>query len=98
MSNIVAGASQGEVIKQVAEMAMTLSRPYLADYGSTRSRHDFTQRQLLSCLVLKAYLKTTYRGVVEILAVSDGLRQSLGLTQKLPHYTALQKFSARSQV
>jgi hypothetical protein len=98
MSKIPTEAPQGEVIQQVAEMAMTLSRPHLADYGSSRSRHDFTQRQLLSCLVLKAYLKTTYRGVVEILAVSQELRQCLGLTQKLPHYTALQKFSARSQV
>ena len=99
MNKIPTGTSQGEVIERVAAMAMTLSRPYLADYGSTRSRHDFTQRQLLSCLVLKAYLKTTYRGVVEILAVSQELRQCLGLAQKLPHYTtALQKFSVRSQV
>jgi hypothetical protein len=87
-----------EVIEQVAEMAMKLSRPYLADYGSARSRHDFTQRQLLSCLVLKAYLKTTYRGVIEVLTVSDRLRECLGLTEKLPHYTALQKFSVRSHV
>jgi hypothetical protein len=98
MSKQAAPHSDAEVIEQVAEMAMELSRPYLADYGAVRSRHDFTQRQLLSCLVLKAYLKTTYRGVVELLAVSDRLRQCLGLTKKLPHFTALQKFSGRSQV
>jgi hypothetical protein len=98
MRKLPTEARRGAVIKRVAEMAMTLSRPYLADYGSRRSRHDFTQRQLLSCLVLKAYLKTTYRGVVEVLAVSDDLRHCLGLTQKLPHHAALQKFSVRSQV
>jgi hypothetical protein len=98
MSKNPSAAPQGEVIQRVAEMAMALSRPYLADYGAIRSRHDFTQRQLLSCLVLKAYLKATYRGVVEILAVSEDLRQCLGLTEKLPHFTALQKFSARSHV
>lgn len=86
------------LIEQVAELSMQLSRPYLAEYGATRSRHDFTQRQLLSCLVLRAYLKTTYRGVIEILAVSSELRQRLGLEEKLPHYTTLQKFSARSKV
>lgn len=70
----------------------------MADYGATRSRHDFTQRQLMACLILRAYLKTTYRGVLELLAVSPKLRQVLGLQDKLPHYTTLQKFSARSQV
>jgi len=86
------------LIEQVAELAMRLSRPYLADYGATRSRHDFTQRQLMSCLILRAYLRTTYRGVLDVLAASAALRQRLGLTDKLPHYTTLQKFSARSQV
>ena len=86
------------VLEQVAELSMRLSRPYLADYGAQRSRHDFTQRQLLSCLVLRAYLRTTYRGVLEYLAVSLTLREQLGLTEKLPHFTTLQKFSTRSQV
>src|SRR5215468_267878 len=86
------------LIERVAEMAMDLSRPYLADYGAERSRHDFTQRQLMTCLILRAYLKTTYRGVLEILSLSPGLRAELGLDDKLPHYTTLQKFSARSQV
>jgi transposase len=86
------------LIQQVAALAMRLSRPHLADYGASRSRHDFTQRQLMSCLVLRAYLQTTYRGVLEVLAISPGLRQELGLEEKLPHYTTLQKFSARSHV
>ena len=85
-------------IQKVAALAMRLSRPHLADYGAARSRHDFTQRQLMSCLVLRAYLQTTYRGVLEVLAVSPALRQELGLEEKLPHFTTLQKFSARSQV
>jgi hypothetical protein len=83
------------VIEQVVDLAMRLSRPHLADYGANRSRHDFRQRQLMSCLILRAYLKTTYRGVVEWLAVSPTLRERLGLTDKLPHFTTLQKFSAR---
>src|SRR5881628_1677309 len=86
------------MIEQVAELAMKLSRPYLADYGASRSRHDFTQRQLMTCLVLRAYLKTTYRGVLDVLAASASLRECLGLAEKLPHFTTLQKFSGRSQV
>jgi transposase len=91
-------AEKLERIEQVAQLAMRLSRPHLADYGATRSRHDFTQRQLLSCLILRAYLKTTYRGVLEVLAISPTLRHHLGFGDKLPHFTTLQKFSGRSRV
>jgi hypothetical protein len=90
--------SKRSVIEAVAEMAMRLSRPHLDDYGATTSRHDFTQRQLMSCLVLRAYLKTTYRGVLEFLSVSQSLRRCLGFEDKLPHFTTLQKFSRRSEV
>jgi hypothetical protein len=85
-------------IEKIGDLAMNLSRPYLAEYGATRSRHDFTQRQLMSCLVLRAYLKTTYRGVLDVLAASASLRACLGFGEKLPHFTTLQKFSGRSQV
>ncbi len=90
--------SRTQVIEGVAGLAMGLGGWHLADYGATRSRHDFTQRQLMACLILWAYLKTTYRGVLELLAISPNLREALGLQDKLPHYTTLQKFSARSQV
>lgn len=86
------------VIEQVAALAMKLGARHLASYGATRSRHDFTQRQLMACLILRAYTKTTYRGILELLAVSPSLRRELGFQDKLPHYTTLQKFSARSQV
>ena len=39
------GKTSPPVIEQVAEMAMRLSGPDLADYGATRSRNDFTQRR-----------------------------------------------------
>jgi transposase len=86
------------LVERVAALAMKLGQRYLADYGARRSRHDFTQRQLMTCLILRVYLKTTYRGVLDLLAASPGLRQQMGLTDKLPHFTTLQKFSARSQV
>jgi len=91
-------AAKKATVERVAELAMKLGGRHLADYGSARSRHDFTQRQLMACLILRAYLKTTYRGVLELLSVSPNLRAALGMADKLPHYTTLQKFSARSQV
>ena len=85
-------------MERVAELAMRVGRRHLADYGAARSRHDFTQQQRMACLILRVFLKTTYRGVLEMLAVSGALRARLGLEGKLPHYTTLQKFSARSRV
>jgi hypothetical protein len=85
-------------VERVAALAMQLGSRHLADYGATTSRHDFTQRQLMACLILRAYTKTTYRGVLEFLAVSPSVRRELGLEDQLPHYTTLQKFSARSNV
>jgi len=87
-----------QTIEAVAALAMKLGFRHLADYGANTSRHDFTQRQLMACLILRAYTKTTYRGVLEVLAVSPSLRQELGLQDKLPHYSTLAKFSSRSQV
>jgi len=89
---------QAPLVERITEMAMRLSQRYLADYGANTSRHDFTQRQLMSCLILRVYLKTTYRGVLDLLAASPPLRETMGLSEKLPHFTTLQKFSARSQV
>ena len=47
----------------------------------------------MACLILRAHLKTACRGVLELLAVSPNLRTALGMQNKLPHYTTLQKFS-----
>ena len=38
-------------VERVAELAMKLGGKHLADYGSARSRHDFTQRQLIEARV-----------------------------------------------
>jgi Transposase DDE domain len=87
-----------ETIEQVAALAMRLGARHMERYGANTSRHDFTQRQLMACLILRAYTKTTYRGVLELLAISASLRRELGLEDKLPHYSTLAKFSGRSDV
>ena len=85
-------------VERIAELAMKLGNRHLAEYGAARSRHDFTQRQLMSCLILRSYLNTTYRGLVDLLGGHGKLRRILGMEEKLPHYTTLQKFSARKDV
>jgi FAD/FMN-containing dehydrogenase len=47
-------AAKKQTVERVAELAMRLGGRHLADYGSARSRHDFTQRQLMACLILRA--------------------------------------------
>src|SRR5579872_1012438 len=81
----------------VVQLCMSVGAKHLAPYGSVKSRPDFTQRQLMTCLILRAYLKTTYRGVIEQLGVSSELREVIGL-QKLPNYSTLKKFSDRPGV
>src|ERR1700761_7720982 len=87
-----------QTIGRVAPLAMQLGSRHLADYGANTSRHDFTQRQLMACLILRTYTKMTYRGILELLAISPSLRRELALTEKLPHYSTLAKLSERSQV
>ncbi len=55
---------------EVVRLSLRLSGRFLAAYGHLKSPHKFTQPQLMTCLVLRAYLKTTYRGVVDFLATA----------------------------
>jgi len=81
----------------VAKLSMLLSRRCMSRYSHIKSPHKFTQPQLVTCLVLRAYLKTTYRGVIEFLATAGQLRQAMGL-DRLPHYSTLKKFADRPGV
>lgn len=80
---------------EVASLSMRFSRKFLADYSHAKSPKKFTQAQLMSCLILKTYLNTTYRGVIDILDASDKLQKRLGL-EYLPHYSTLKYFADRS--
>jgi hypothetical protein len=48
----------------------------------------------MTCLVLRAYLKATYRGVIDIVAASQALQERMGL-KSVPNYSTLKKFSDR---
>ena len=78
----------------VATLALEVGKKHLPDYSHPKSPKTYKQPQLLACLVLKTYLKTTYRGVVELLELSPPLVQALAL-QEIPDYSTLKYFSNR---
>lgn len=85
------------MLLEVASLSIRLGRKYVEPYSHLNSPHKFTQEQLLACLILRAYLKTTYRGIIELLDASDALKARLGL-ERLPHFSTLKKFADRSSV
>ena len=73
----------------LAKTAYGVAQAALPAYSSPFSRKDFTQPQLYACLVLMEFFKTDYRGIVAYLSDFSDLRQVLGLTDKVPHYSTL---------
>jgi hypothetical protein len=81
----------------VATLSLRLGKLHLRTYGSVKSRKDFTQPQLMACIILKAYLKATYRDFCDQLSASSQLREALGL-RKVPDYSTLCKFAAKPRI
>ena len=80
---------------EVMRLTLIVARRQLNDYSCPKSKHTFTQPQLLGCLVLKSFKKLTYRGTSELLEASDQLRAVLGLDQA-PAHTTLLEFAKRT--
>lgn len=85
------------LLLNVASLSMKVAGRCLIPYGHPKSPHKFTQRQLMTCLVLRAYTKSTYRGVIELLEASGQLRRVLCM-ERLPHYSTLKKFADRTVI
>jgi hypothetical protein len=90
-------SSRTNILLEVTSLSLRIARKYVAAYSHQNSPQKFTQEQLLTGLILRAYLKTTYRGLIEFLEVSDAVRQRMGLTS-IPHFSTLKKFADRSSV
>src|ERR1700746_386320 len=74
--------------RAVAREALRLAQEALPAYSSKFSRQDYTQHQLFALLALKTFLKTDYRGLIQLLQDFAELREELGL-EKVPHYSTL---------
>jgi hypothetical protein len=80
--------------RAVLRAAYAVGRRALPAYAHRFSPKTYTQPQLFACLVLKAFLRTDYRGLAAWLADCPALREAVGLA-RVPHYTTLQKAAAR---
>ena len=74
--------------------ALKIARASLPAHSHKNSPKKFTQHQLFACLVLKNFLRTDYRGLVESLADCDSLCQAIEL-ESVPHFTTFQKAAKR---
>jgi len=80
--------------RAVLTRAHRVAAASLPAYSHENSPKKFTQHQLFACLALKAAMALDYRGVAALLVDSPDLSASIGL-RRVPHWTALQKASAR---
>jgi hypothetical protein len=80
--------------RTVALEALAAGEAALPLYSHPCSPRKYTQPQLFACLVLKAFFRTDYRGVVAILTDCADLATAVGLGC-VPHFTTLQKACER---
>lgn len=82
-----------ELIKLI-EYTYSYAKLSLNKYSSRYSKQLYSQPALLTILVLKIYLKLTYRKISEYLEFSDRLRSYLSI-KNAPDPSTLQKFFKR---
>lgn len=80
--------------RTVLVTAWIVAKAVLPAYSHRSSPKKFTQHQLFACLVLKAFLKTDYRGLTACLQDAADWREAIALTI-VPHYTTFQKAAKR---
>src|SRR5262245_61815258 len=80
--------------RHVARRALAVGHGALRCYAHKYSPKKYTQPQLFACLVLKAFFKTDYRGIVVYLEDLPDLAGYLGL-RSVPHWTTLHKAAGR---
>ena len=72
----------------LANAALQTAKDSLPTYSNRYSPKRFTQHQLFAILVLRQFLKTDYRGIIQMLKDFSDLRKVLDL-KKVPHYSTL---------
>src|SRR5690348_18079813 len=79
---------------QFARVARSVAETAMPRYAYARSKHTFTQPQLLAVLLLMRYDGWTFREAEVRLAEHTELRAALGLA-RVPDYTTLWRFLDR---
>ncbi|MCC6574404.1 MAG: hypothetical protein IT462_11495 [Planctomycetes bacterium] len=78
----------------LAREVLAVGEAALPPFSSKFSKRTFTQAQLLAVLALRAFFKTDFRGICQLLSDFGELRDSLRL-RKVPHYSTLCKAQER---
>jgi hypothetical protein len=79
---------------RVVRNALAAGRDVFRPYAHRRCPKLYTQPQLFACLALKAFFKTDYRGVAQLLRDLPDLARAVGLG-RVPHFTTLHKAAGR---
>jgi hypothetical protein len=80
--------------RKVLLVAHLVAQEALPMYSHPCSPKTFTQHQIFAILALKEHQRCDYRKITALLKDSPDLRRVIGL-EKVPHYTTIQKASAR---
>ena len=83
--------------ERVATLTLALACERMGAHRSKFSRRDFTRRQQLVVLVIRALQDATYRGVCDFLHAAPGVREAIGLA-RVPHFSTLQRFADREDI
>ena len=78
-----------------AGVALEAAQAVVPDYRRPRSKHTYTQPQLLAVLCLMRYADWTFRDAEVHLAEHRELRRALGLGRRVPDHTTLWRFLDR---
>jgi hypothetical protein len=63
-------------------------------YSCKKSKHVYTQHQLITIHALMRYTKSHYRDIIDLIEAMDIIKEVIKL-DKLPHFTTIQKFVRR---
>ena len=89
----MANVCKNELIKYTF-VAFETAKKSLPEYSCEKSKHAYTQHQLMALLCLMKRLNLTYRVFTSLIQLTPEIRLILGL-KNVPHYTTLQKFFKR---
>lgn len=84
---------ENELIKFTL-VAFKVAEMTLPAYSCEKSKHKYTQHQLMALMCLKMRLRLEYREFTAVIELMPKLLEMLGL-KTVPHYTTLQKFFKR---
>ena len=84
---------ENELIK-FTFVSFKVAKMSLSEYSCKKSKHTYTQHQLMALLCLMKRLRLDYRVFTSIIQLTPKIQPIIGL-KNIPHYTTLQKFFKR---